>query len=258
VSAGRLNGKVALITGGSSGIGEAIARVFAREGAKVAVVASSNPAKSEAVAESIRSAGGEASAFVADVRSVEAVEGLVTAVLAAHGTIDILVNSAGVFFPTEIGRTSEADCDRMIDTNLKGLYFAINAVAPVMQRNGSGKIINVASVAAFVGSAKYPLYCAAKAAVVALTRALALQLAPSGIHINAIAPGNTATPINEAIRTAPEFAEQRARIDALTPSRRKFSPPEDIAAGALFLASDESRAMHGATLLLDEGRAAGW
>jgi 3-oxoacyl-[acyl-carrier protein] reductase len=210
------------------------------------------------VSASICDQGGRATPFVADLRKVAEVQGLVDGVIAKYGTVNILVNSAGVFYPTPLGGIREEDFDRMVDVNLKGLFFAINAVVPAMAAQGGGHIVNIASVAAFVGSAQFPLYCAVKSAVVAITRALALSLAPQGIHINAIAPGNTATPMNESIRTAPEFAERRGLIDALTPSTRKFSEAEDIAAGALFLASADARAMHGATIVMDEGRSAGW
>jgi NAD(P)-dependent dehydrogenase (short-subunit alcohol dehydrogenase family) len=254
----KLKDKVALVTGGSSGIGEAISRLFAREGAIVAVAGGSSLDRAAAVSASICDQGGRATPFVADLRKVAEVQGLVDGVIAKYGTVNILVNSAGVFYPTPLGGIREEDFDRMVDVNLKGLFFAINAVVPAMAAQGGGHIVNIASVAAFVGSAQFPLYCAVKSAVVAITRALALSLAPQGIHINAIAPGNTATPMNESIRTAPEFAERRGLIDALTPSTRKFSEAEDIAAGALFLASADARAMHGATIVMDEGRSAGW
>lgn len=254
----QLEKKVALVVGGSSGIGEAIARRFAAEGAHVAVVASNNLQKAESVAADIKSAGHEARGYAADVREMSSLEALASTVAADFGGIDILINSAGVYFPTRLGECSAADVHRMVDINLKGTVFAIEAVVPFLKARGAGKIVNVSSVAAYIGIKDYPLYCATKAAIKMLTQALALQLAPLDININAIAPGNTATPMNEDIRTRPEFAERRARIDASTPSRRKFSDPDDMAAAALFLVSEQSRAMHGATLLLDEGRAAGW
>jgi 3-oxoacyl-[acyl-carrier protein] reductase len=254
----QLEGKVAVIIGGSSGIGEAIARRFCKEGAGVAVVSSSSVAKAEAVAASIRSTGGKARSYVADVREMSSLEALAGDVAGDFGGIDILVNSAGVYFPTRLGETRPEDVHRMVDINLIGTVLAIEAIAPYLKARGSGRIITLSSVAAYLGAKDYPLYCATKAAVKMLTRALALQLAPLGININAIAPGNTATPMNEHVRTQPEFAQRRALIDAATPSRRKFSDPDDMAAAALFLASEQGRAMHGATMLIDEGRAAGW
>lgn len=249
--------KLALVIGGSSGIGAATARLFAAEGAVVAVVASSDRGKAQLIVDEIALAGGKAMAFVCDVGDPAAISRLVDEVIDKLGDIDILVNSAGLFYPTVIGATSESDFDRMVSINLKGLFFMIDSVAPGMIKRQRGKIINLSSVAAYVGSKDYGLYGALKAGVVSLTKTFALQLAPHNINVNAIAPGNTATPINEAIRNEPEFAERRAMIANTTPSQRLFSEPEDIAYTALFLASEHSRAMHGSTLLADEGRAAG-
>lgn len=252
-----LENKVALVVGGSSGIGAATARLFAEEGAVVAVVASSDIGKAQLVVDEIERTGSRAMAFVCNVGDCAAINHLVDEVTEKLGDIDILVNSAGLFYPTVIGATSEEDFDRMVSINLKGLFFMIDRVAPGMIARQQGKIINLSSVAAYVGSKEYGLYGALKAGVVSLTRTFALQLAPHNINVNAIAPGNTATPINAAIRTEPEFAERRAMIANTTPSPRQFSEPEDIAHTALFLASEHSRAMHGSTLLADEGRAAG-
>ncbi|HEY0920023.1 SDR family NAD(P)-dependent oxidoreductase [Devosia sp.] len=252
----KLQGRVAMITGGSSGIGRATAERFAREGARVAVLASNDRAKAEAVARAIVAAGGHAEAFAADVRDVAALAAVTAEVTRSLGPIDILVNAAGVYYPTPIGQTTEEDFDRMVDINLKGMFFAINAVAPGMKERRRGRIINVASVAAFRGSARFPLYSATKAAVVMLTKALAGDLAPYDVHINAIAPGNTATPLNENDRLGPDAAATQAAKAAATPSTRIYSPPEEMAAAALFLAADEVRAMHGATILLDEGLSA--
>ena len=144
----RLEGKTALVTGGSSGIGEAIALRFAAEGARVAVAGSSNLAKAQGVAEKIEAAGGAAQAFVADVRDVNAVKSLVADVKAAFGRIDILVNSAGIFEPNFIGETTETQYDEMMDINVKGSFFTINEVAPIMIEQGGGKIVNLSSVTA--------------------------------------------------------------------------------------------------------------
>jgi 3-oxoacyl-[acyl-carrier protein] reductase len=252
-----LKNKVALITGGSSGIGAATARLLASEGATVAVVASADRSKAQAVVDEISDRGGRAHAFTCNVASIEEIDTLITDVQKTLGGIDILVNCAGVFYPTGLGETSESDFDGMVGINLKGLFFMIDRVAPIMIEKQAGKIINLSSVAAYVGSAQYGLYSAVKAGVVALTKSFALQLAPHNINVNAVAPGNTATPINADIRSAPEFAERRAMIERTTPSQRLFSEPEDIAETVLFLATARSRAMHGSTLLADEGRSAG-
>lgn len=253
----KLQDKVAFITGASSGIGEAIARRFAKEGARVAVAASSDLAKAQAVVSSIEHAGGRAWACACDVRSRAAVEQALRAARDALGPVDIVVNAAGVYYATPIGKTSAEDADRIIDINLKGTFNVINAIAPAMQKAGCGKIINFASVAAVMGVRERSLYCGTKAAVAQMTRALARELAPYNVNINAIAPGNTATPMNEKVRTDPAYAQQLAGMEAATPSPRTYSAPDDIAAVALFLASDESRAMHGTMLIADEGISTG-
>ena len=253
----KLEGKTALVTGGSSGIGEAIATRFAAEGARVAVVGSSDLAKAESVAARIEAAGGAARAFVADVRDVSAVKALVGEVKAAFGRIDILVNSAGIFEPTPIGETSEAEYDATMDINVKGTFFVINEVAPVMIEQGGGRIVNLSSVTGVMGFKTFSVYCASKAAVNYLTRALALELSPHNIAVNAILPGNTATPMNLKIRTEPQFATMLEGMTAVTPSNRTYSDADDMASAALFLCSDDGRAAHGSLLLLDEGISCG-
>jgi NAD(P)-dependent dehydrogenase (short-subunit alcohol dehydrogenase family) len=254
----RFANKVVLVTGGSQGIGEAICRRFAAEGAKVAVVASSSVEKAQRVADGIVGAGGEALPFRCDVTSVEQIQSLVDAVLASFGQIDVLVNSAGVFYPTRIGQTDEAMFDRMCDINLKGTFFMCNAVAPHMTERGSGKIINIGSTSGVVGRRDFVVYSATKAAVIHMTRALAVALAPHGININVISPGNTETPMNEGIRKNPENAGIRETIAERTPSKRLFADPNEIAGAALFLASDDAQAMFGSMVLMDQGITAGY
>jgi len=253
----KFENKIALVTGGSSGIGRATCLALAREGAEVAVLASSSLAKANAVVQEIEKEGGKATAYVTDIRKVAASAKLIDQIVADLGDIDILVNCAGVFYPTILGSTSEEAFDRMSEINLKGLYFVTNAIAPQMRKRGRGKIVNVASVAAYTVSRDYGLYAAVKAGIVALTKAFALQLAPYGINVNAVAPGNTETPINEDIRNNPEHQKRRDMIASQTPSQRDFSTPEDIASIIVFLASDDSISMHGTTVLADEGRSAG-
>lgn len=249
--------KVALITGSSSGIGREVAMALATQGARVAIIASNDLGKAKAVANEITSQGGVARPFVANISSATGAEELVRAVQAELGPIELLVNSAGVYFPTPAGATSEEAFDRMVSINLKGTFFVTNAVVPGMKERGAGRIVNIASVAALSPSPEYSLYAATKSGVIGLTRALAIELAPHGINVNAIAPGNTETPINLDIRTSPEFATQRARIEAITPSRRLFTPPGEIAAAILFLLSDAARGMYGSLMTVDEGRSIG-
>ena len=247
-------GKTALITGGSQGIGEAIARRLAAEGVTIGVVASSDLAKAQAVAASLP---GKAFAFAADVRDAAQVATLVAQASAALGGIDILINSAGVFYPTPAGATEEAAFDRMVDINLKGTWNAINAVAPLMQAQRRGWIVNLGSVVASMGFGGYAVYCATKAAIVMMTRALAIELAPHGISVNCLSPGNTATPMNEFVRFDPSMKPMLEAMTARTPSGQTYSSAEDMANIVAFMVSDGARAMHGANILADEGFSAG-
>lgn len=250
-------GKVAIVTGGSQGIGACIAEGLARKGARVAVVASVDIAKAARIADSLNAAGASVSAYVADVRDPGQIGAVIDAVMGAEGRIDLLANCAGVFFPTPAGATPASEVDRMVDINLKGAFNAIGAVVPSMREAGYGKIVSISSVAGFMGMGGYSLYCATKAGIAMMTRALAIELAPSGININAIAPGNTETPMNADIRTNPEFAPMLEAMRARTPSGRTYSDPWDIANLALYLLGDEARAVHGSTMLIDEGFSAG-
>ncbi|AOG01250.1 MULTISPECIES: SDR family NAD(P)-dependent oxidoreductase [Blastomonas] len=247
---GRFDGKVALVTGGSSGIGECVARALAAEGAEVAILASSSLDKAHAVASSIVAAGGNARPYKADVRDAAAMVALMASVEADLGGLDLLVNAAGVFYATPVGATDGGDAARMIDINVTGLWNSIAAATPLMQRRGGGRIVNCASTAAMIGINSHSLYCASKAAVVMMTRALTAELAPMNIAINAVAPGNTATPMNEDVRNN---AEAIAAMQAMTPSGVAFSDADAIAGVILFLLSNEARAVHGATWLADEG-----
>ena len=249
----RLAGKIALVTGGSSGIGQATAELFASEGATVAVASGSDIAKAERVVEGIVQGGGKAIPVKMDVRSPADISRAVDQVVRVLGPIDILVNSAGIYIQTLLGQTTEEQFDRMIDTHLKGTFFTIQAVAPAMKARRSGRIVNVASVAAYKGSALFPLYSTVKAGIVMMTRALALDLAPFEVAINAIAPGNTATPLNEADRQSEEIM---ARKRLATASPRIYSPASEMAEAILFFADGRVKAMYGSTLLLDEGLSA--
>ena len=220
----KLENRVALVTGGSAGIGAAIAHRFAAEGVAVAVIATADPCKVQAVVSAIERNGGSAKAFC-----------------------------AGVVDATPAGETDEATYDRIMDINVKGTFFCVNALAPHMKARGSGRIINISSIGGLGDIATQSVYCASKAGVIALTKALALELAPHGINVNAIAPGHTATPGNEILRTDSTFAARVEAIAARTPSGRTWSEPDDMARAALFLACEDSRAMHGSVLVVDEG-----
>ncbi len=253
----KLEKKVALVTGGTAGIGEAIACRFAAEGAAVAVIASADLGKAQTVVDGIERAGGTAKAFRADIARVDEVRRMVGEVIDAFGRVDILVTCAGIVDVTPAGETDEATYDRIMDINMKGTFFCVNALVPHMKARGSGRIINISSIGGLMGNATRSVYCASKAGVITLTKALACELAPHGIHVNAIAPGHTATPGNEHLRSNPAFAAHIDSIAARTPSGRAWSEPDDMARAAVFLACDDSRAMHGAVMVVDEGFTAG-
>jgi len=250
-----LRNKVALVVGGSSGIGEAIARRFAAEGATCAVVASSNIRKANKVARELKR---KSKGYVCDITKPAQVKKLVEQVLKDHKKIDILVNSAGIFVPTPAGETKASDLNKMVDVNLKGTLHMINAVVPHMKARKQGNIINMASVAGVRALPLYSIYCATKAGIVMLTRALATELSRDGIHVNSISPGNTETPMNEYVRNDPEYKPILDFMEKLTPSGRTYSKAEEQAEMALFLASPRTgNAIYGANFVVDEGFAAG-
>jgi len=252
-----LQGKIAVVTGGSQGIGEAIALVFAKEGATIAIINNAHRDTALSVVRKIQSLGGCARSFPADLTKPSETKTAIGAILETFTTIDILVNCAGIFFKTPIEDTTEKDYDRMADLNLKGTFFCIQNVVPEMRRRQAGRIINVASVAGLFGLSGYSLYCATKASIINLTKALALELAPHGINVNCLVPGNVATPMNEELRNDPKHSKYIEHMRNRTPSGRVFLEAEDIAAAALFLASERSKGMHGSALVIDEGFAAG-
>lgn len=251
----RFKDKVALVTGGSSGIGAEVCVRFAEEGAKVAVVSGSSIDRAAAT---VARCGGDARAFACDVSDTAQVDKLVADVMAAYGQIDILVNAAGVFYPTRIGETDEAMYDGMADINLKGCFFMCDAVAQHMIAAGGGKIVNLGSAAGVAGRSNYIVYSAVKAGVINMTRSLAAALAPHNINVNCLAPGNTATPMNENVRTEPEYAEIYETIKQKTLSNRPFADAREMAGGVLFLCSQDASAAHGSLLLMDEGLSAGY
>ena len=251
----QLRNKVALIVGGSGGIGEAIARKFASEGATCAIVAGSNIRNANKVAREIKR---KSKGYTCDITKPADVNKLVAKVLKDHKKIDILVNSAGIFVPTPAGGTKTSDINRMIDVNLKGTLHVINAVVPHMKARKRGNIINMASVAGVRALPLYGVYCASKAGIVMLTKVLATELSRDGIHVNSISPGNTESPMNDYVRNDPEYKPILDFMEKLTPSGRTYSKPEEQAEMALFLASPKTgNAIYGANFVVDEGFAAG-
>jgi NAD(P)-dependent dehydrogenase (short-subunit alcohol dehydrogenase family) len=246
----RLNKKVAIITGAKSGIGFATALRFAAEGAKV-VVADVRDATQEV--REITKRGAEALFVQVDVSSEPQINALIAKTLAAYVRLNVLVNNAGIELAKKVTDTSEAEWDRLMNVNLKGVFLCSKAAIPVMRRNGGGVIVNVASELGLVGGAEIAAYCASKGGVVQLTKAMAIDHAGDGIRVNCVAPGPVSTPLLEAImETSSNPEEERRRIVKKTLLKR-LGRPEEVANVILFLASDESSYMTGSVIVVDGG-----
>jgi|TARA_B110000263_G_scaffold250162_1_gene271050 NAD(P)-dependent dehydrogenase (short-subunit alcohol dehydrogenase family) len=248
----RLEGKVALISGASVGIGEAIAKRFAREGAAVAINYKSNDDGATRVMKSIMSDGGIAKLFKADVSKVPEIEQLQRSVIDEFGRIDILVNNAGVFRTVPVLETTEEIWDEQLDLNLRGYFFMVKTLVPHFLKNGGGKVISISSIAGTGAFPNCPGYCASKGGVVNMTKALAAELGKDKINVNSIAPGNVATPLNAHVR-GPGNEEYVELMKTLTPTGIAFMDPDDMTGAAVFLASDDSKMVHGETILVDAG-----
>jgi NAD(P)-dependent dehydrogenase (short-subunit alcohol dehydrogenase family) len=248
----RLQDKVAIVTGSTQGIGEAIARRFAKEGAKVAVVHSKSGDRAQRVVTDIRAAGGTADAFRADCSKVPEIEALVSAVIKTFGTLDILVNNAGIMHTASVEETTEKIWDQQLDLNLKGAFFLLRAALPEFKRRRQGKVINVSSIWGIGAGPNCPAYCASKGGLVNLTRALAVEIGKHNINVNSLAPGNIATPLNEHLRR-PSMEQYMQQMRTMTPTGRDFLEPDELTGAAVFLASADSDAVHGVTLAVDAG-----
>ncbi len=248
----RLQEKIALVTGSSVGIGEAIAKRYGKEGARVAINYKSNDDGANGVAQAITDAGGIAKPFKADVSKVPEIERLVQAVIDEFGRIDIVVNNAGVFRTVPVMETTEKIWDEQLDLNLRGYFFVVKTLVPHFRENGGGKVINISSIAGTGAFPNCPGYCASKGGVVNMTRALAAELGKENININSIAPGNVATPLNAHVR-GPGNEEYMELMRTLTPTGIDFMDPDDMAGTAVFLATDDSKMIHGETIIVDAG-----
>ena len=242
-----LTGRVAVVTGGSRGIGKAIAIRLAARGAAVIVNYRADAAGAAEVAEGIAAAGGRAQVLKADVSVPEQAEEMVKQALAWQGRIDILVNNAGITRDNLLVRMSEDEWDMVLDTNLKGVFNCTKAVAKLMMRERRGKIVNMASVMGIVGNAGQANYSASKGGVIALTKTTAKELGSRGINVNAVAPGFIQTVMTEEM---PE--EAKADISKQIPLRR-LGTPEDVAEVVLFLCSESASYITGQVIAVDGG-----
>ncbi len=252
----RLENKVAIVTGGAGGVGRATSELFAREGAAV-VVADLAAERAEAVAETIRAAGGQASALGVDVQVASQVEAMVAHAEQSYGRLDVIFNNAGIFHDDDVSvvDTPEDVWDLVLSVNLKGVYLGCKYAIPALLRSGGGSIINTSSLVALIGSAvSQSAYTASKGGVLSLTREVAVEFAKKGIRANAICPG----PLNTEL-IAELFADQAAKQRRFVhmPMGR-LGESEEIANAALFLASDEASYVTGTQFSVDGGMTAAY
>jgi NAD(P)-dependent dehydrogenase (short-subunit alcohol dehydrogenase family) len=251
--AGRLDGSVTLVTGGSQGIGEAIVRLFAAEGSHI-VFCARRDEPGISVEASVREAGGDATFVRCDVTDEAEVERLIAATVASHGALDIVVNAAGI---TESGSIEDFKVEawrRMFEGNVTSSFLVCKYAVPHLRASRRAAVINLGSTYGFIGVPGSGAYAATKAAVISLTRTLALELASDGVRVNALCPGAVRTPLHlEWLDAQPDPEEALAKLTAVHPIGR-ISTPEEQARAALFLASDDASFVTGHTLLVDGGR----
>lgn len=244
---GKLEGKSAIVTGASRGIGKDIAIYLASEGAKVVVNYSGSKEKAEAVVEEIKERGGNAFAAQANIDQAEDVQSLVKQTLEAFGSIDILVNNAGITRDNLIMRMKEQEWDDVLNTNLKGVFLCTKAVTRQMMKQRNGRIINITSIVGVSGNAGQANYVAAKAGVIGLTKSSAKELASRNITVNSVAPGFITTDMTDAL---PE--DIKSQMLSQIPLA-KFGNPEDIAKAVAFLASEDANYITGQTIHVNGG-----
>lgn len=252
---GRLDGKVAIVTGGSRGMGRSYCERFAEEGAKVALIYRSNDEAAENVVTTIADKGGSSKSYRCDVTSPKEIDDTFAKIAKDFGGIDILVNNAGIYLLTPIGETTEEVWDRQINSSLKGNFFCIQSAVPYMKKRGGGKIINIGSIAGEHGQAGSSGYCAAKGATKLLTKALCLELREHNIQVNTLSPGCIETDMNKAYRE-----ENEGFLKSLQDRFGKGDPwlkPDEMAGTAVYLASSDSDSVTGANIMVDRGFAAG-
>ncbi len=240
----RLATKVAIVTGAASGIGLGIAQLFIQEGAEVIFSDINKTGKATADA-----AGKKAVFIECDISNTESVKNLVARTLEVFGTIDILINNAGILYQKPISETSDEEWNAVINTNLKGPFLLTREVLPIFEKHGKGKIVNIASIAGIIGYENLSAYCASKGGIIAMTRSLALEFAPKKINVNCICPGAIKTGMTKAI----EENEMMLKQTLMSVPAGLMGDPIDIANAALYLASDESDYVTGSSIVVDGG-----
>jgi len=248
----KLQDKVAIVTGGGSGIGRGIALGYAREGARL-VLADINLAGAQETLAQVEALGGRGLAVRTDVAVAEQIDALMAATVQAFGRIDVLVNVAGVMNAYSVLDTTLEQWNQTLDVNLRGTFFCMQAAAKVMVKQGHGVIINTTSILGSNARPKRAAYCASKAGIIMVTKTAAMELGPQGVRVNAIAPGSIETPL---VLSAPISPEALARKIAAIPLQRR-GVPADLAGPAIFLASDDAAYVSGEVLTVDGAMTAG-
>ncbi len=247
----RMQGRRVLVTGSDTGIGQGVAVEFAREGASVAVHYPRDPAGAQATVAAIHALGGRAEAFQANFNDINQVRALAAQAQAFLGGVDVLVNNAGITMNKPFEKVTVEQFDTLYHVNIRAMFFLTQALVPAMVAQGHGVVINLASIHAFAAMTEHTVYAGTKAAIVAFTRVLALELAPKGVRVNAIAPGWIL--VENHIKVLGEIDE--AALAATIPAGF-LGKPRDVGRLALFLASDDARYLIGQTLLFDGGQGA--
>lgn len=242
-----LKGKTAIVTGGSRGIGAAICKRFAEQGANIALLYAGNTQKAEETKAALQEMGVKAEAYQCNVADAEQVAAVCKQIIKDFGGADILVNNAGITKDKLVPMMKVPDFDSVVDTNLKGAFYMIKQLYPVFMKQKSGKIINISSISGLMGNPGQTNYSASKAGLIGLTKSVAKELASRNVNCNAIAPGFVATDMTE------NLSENNALVDHIP--MKRFAQSEDIANLALFLASDQSDYITGEVIRIDGGLA---